>query len=160
MDSAFENQPALACRIMDATPIRNDAGTVEVSAATALACAVPPRGAAGPGVSLAARWDALHEAAQTLARLVGGPAGAPDPAARDGGPGFAEAILAAGGWRQALAEQGIGDLAAIMEAGLVALLEVHARGVDPAPAAEALWQEFLAARQALLALLPPTVSQA
>ena len=145
---------------MDATPIRNDAGTVEISAATALAHPVLPPRATGPGASLSARWDALHEAAQMLARLAGTHAVNPDPAGRNGARGFAEAILAAGGWRQALAEQGIGDLAAIMEAGLVALLGVHARGVDPAPADEALWQEFLAARQALLALLPPTASQA
>jgi hypothetical protein len=45
-----------------------------------------------------------------------------------------------------------------MEPGLAALLAVHARGVNPAAAALALWQEFHAARAALLALTPPPSS--
>jgi hypothetical protein len=60
-----------------------------------------------------------------------------------------------GGWRRSLAEQGIEDLAAVMEPGLAALLSVHARGADPAPAAATLWEEFHTARAALLALVPP-----
>ena len=60
-----------------------------------------------------------------------------------------------GGWRRSLADQGIEDLSAVMEPGLAALLAVHARGIDPATAALALWQEFCAARAALLALTPP-----
>ena len=42
-----------------------------------------------------------------------------------------------------------------MEPGLSALLAVHARGVNPAAPALTLWQEFVAARDALLALTPP-----
>ena len=53
-----------------------------------------------------------------------------------------------------LAEQGIADLAAIMEPGIAALLAVQARGVSPATAALALWQEFLSARNGLLTLVP------
>jgi hypothetical protein len=45
-----------------------------------------------------------------------------------------------------------------MEPGLAALLAVNARGADPRPAAEALWREFLAARAAVLALLPPAAA--
>jgi hypothetical protein len=60
-----------------------------------------------------------------------------------------------GGWRRDLSEQGIDDLAAIMEPGLAALLAVHARGINPGPAALALWREFHAARTALLGLMPP-----
>ena len=59
-------------------------------------------------------------------------------------------------WRQAQAENGIADLAAIMEPGIAALLAINARGADPRPAAEALWREFRAAREAILALLPPS----
>jgi superfamily II DNA or RNA helicase len=57
--------------------------------------------------------------------------------------------------RRNLAEQGIADLDAIMEPGIAALLSVQARGVSPASAALALWQEFRAARSGLLALIPP-----
>ena len=64
----------------------------------------------------------------------------------------------AGGWRRSMAEEGIEDLTAIMEPGMAALLAVHARGVSPAAAALALWQEFHAARAALLALTPPADS--
>ncbi len=53
-----------------------------------------------------------------------------------------------------MAEEGVEDVAAIMEPGLAALLAVHARGADAAPAALALWQEFLTARNALLTLQP------
>lgn len=60
-----------------------------------------------------------------------------------------------GGWRRDMSDQGIEDLAAIMEPGLAALLAVHARGIDSAPAALALWQEFHAARAGLMALAPP-----
>lgn len=67
-------------------------------------------------------------------------------------------MLVAGGWRRQSAEQGIDDLAAIMEPGLAALLAVNARGVNPAVAAMALWQEFHAARATLLALAPPPSS--
>ena len=63
----------------------------------------------------------------------------------------------AGGWRCDLAEQGIEDLTAIMEPGLSALLAVHARGASPTAAAHALWHEFVAARDALLTLVPPPV---
>ncbi len=154
-DSAFENQRALASPVMDATPIRQDAGTLELSAAAALAGSGAPASAASPPASLAARWDALHDAAAILAQLAGTGAVSLSLPQQDGAPDFAGAMVAAGGWRQMLAEQGVDDLAAILEAGLVALLQVHARGADPAPAAQALWQEFLAARQALLVLLPP-----
>ena len=42
-----------------------------------------------------------------------------------------------------------------MEPGLEALLTACARGADPRPAARALWNEFLRARDALVALAPP-----
>ncbi len=71
---------------------------------------------------------------------------------------FPAVMRDAGGWRRNLVEQGIEDLTAIMEPGLSALLAVHARGASPAAAAQALWQEFTAARDALLGLAPPATS--
>ena len=68
---------------------------------------------------------------------------------------FPAAMRDAGGWRRAMAEQGIADISAFMEPGLSALLAVHARGVNPTAPALTLWQEFVAARDAMMALTPP-----
>jgi hypothetical protein len=97
------------------------------------------------------KWAALHDAAGVVAMLAGVAAETMQPESRN----FPAMMRDAGGWRQALAEQGIGDLAAIMEPGIAALLAVQARGVSPATPALALWQEFQAARDGLLALVPP-----
>lgn len=97
------------------------------------------------------KWSALHDAAGVVAVLAGL---APEPMRPDI-RNFPALMRDTGGWRRDLSEQGIDDLSAIMEPGLAALLAVHARGINPAPAALALWQEFHAARAALLALTPP-----
>ncbi len=97
------------------------------------------------------KWSALHEAASVVATLAGLAPESMRPDVRN----FPAVMRDTGGWRKELSEQGIDDLSAIMEPGLAALLAVHARGVDPASAALALWQEFHAARGALLALTPP-----
>lgn len=97
------------------------------------------------------KWSALHDAAGVVATLAGI---APEPL-RPEVRNFPAVMRDAGGWRRELSEQGIDDLSAIMEPGLAALLAVHARGVDPASAALALWQEFHAARTGLLSLAPP-----
>lgn len=97
------------------------------------------------------RWAALHDAAGIVAQLAGM---SPEPMKPDL-RNFPAMMRDLGGWRQDIAEQGITDLAAIMEPGLAALIAVQARGVNPATAALALWQEFQAARNALLALVPP-----
>lgn len=104
--------------------------------------------------ALGMKWSALHDAAGVVATLAGI---LPDPmtaALRN----FPAVMRDAGGWRRAMAEQGIEDMSAFMEPGLSALLAVHARGVSPAPPALTLWQEFVAARDALLALEPPAGS--
>jgi hypothetical protein len=101
--------------------------------------------------ALGMKWSALHDAAAVVATLAGI---APEPMTavlRN----FPAVMRDAGGWRRAMAEQGIEDMSAFMEPGLSALLAVHARGVSPAPPAQALWQEFLAARDALVLLTPP-----
>lgn len=94
-------------------------------------------------------WAALHEAADTIVRLAGREP-APMPAdVRN----FPAAIREAGGWRLNLAEQGVADLAALMAPGLAALLQVSARRAEARAAADALWQEFVLARDGLVQLL-------
>ena len=97
------------------------------------------------------KWSALHDAAGIVAVLAGLAPEPLKPQVRN----FPVPIRDAGGWRTALAEQGIDDLAAIMEPGIAALLAVHARGASCPAAALALWQEFVRARTALLALASP-----
>lgn len=97
------------------------------------------------------KWSALHDAVAVVGSLTGMAPEAMRPEIRN----FPAMMRDVGGWRRQLAEQGIDDLSAVMEPGLAALLAIHARGVNPAPAALALWQEFHAARTALLALTPP-----
>lgn len=104
--------------------------------------------------AMSMKWSALHDAASVVAMLAGVAA---EPMRADV-RNFPALMRDVGGWRRNMAEQGIEDLAAIMEPGMAALLAVHARGVSPASAALALWQEFHAARAALLALTPPADS--
>jgi hypothetical protein len=112
-----------------------------------------PGGGAGPSGASAAsalniRWLSLHDAAAPVARLAGlvpPPLTAPERQ-------FPSTMRELGGWRRALAEQAIDDLAAVLQSGIAALLAVHGKGANPQPAAPALWAEFIAARTALLAL--------
>jgi hypothetical protein len=101
--------------------------------------------------AMSMKWSALHDAVTVVGSLTGMAAETMRPEIRN----FPALMRDVGGWRRDLAEQGIEDLSAVMEPGLAALLAIHARGVNPAPAALALWQEFHAARAALLALAPP-----
>ena len=97
-----------------------------------------------------ARWAAIEEAARVVAALAGVE---PDfrASAEDDLPAR---IRQADPWHRERAEAGVADVAAIMEPGIAALLAVNARGAHPQPAAMALWREFVAARAAVLALLP------
>lgn len=106
--------------------------------------------------AMSMKWSALHDAASVVAMLAGIAA---EPMRADV-RNFPAVMRDAGGWRRNMAEQGIEDLSAIMEPGMAALLAVHARGINPASAALALWQEFHAARAALLALTPPPETMA
>ena len=101
--------------------------------------------------AMSMKWSALHDAVGVAGMLAGLAAEPTRPEIRN----FPAVMRDAGGWRRALAEQGIDDLLAVMEPGLAALLAVHARGINPAVPALALWQEFYTARAALLALSPP-----
>lgn len=116
--------------------------------------ALPGSGRAGFGQAAASamsmKWSALHDAAGVVATLAGMPSEPMRPDQRN----FPALARDAGGWRREMAEQGIDDLSVIMEAGIAALLAVHARGVDSRAAALSLWHEFISARSALLALIP------
>ncbi|MFO1255023.1 MAG: hypothetical protein U1E37_05070 [Sphingomonadaceae bacterium] len=101
--------------------------------------------------AMSLKWSALHDAAGVAAMLAGITVESSGPEVRD----FPAAVRKAAGWRRDRAEQGIEDLTAILEPALAALMAVNARGANPAVPALALWQEFRAARDALLALVPP-----
>ena len=104
----------------------------------------------GSASALSMKWSALHDAATAVAAIAGTEPLPLTPEVRN----FPAVIRDAGGWRRELAEQGVEDLTAVMEPGLTALLAAMARGVVPSAAAAALWQEVLAARDAMLALVP------
>lgn len=128
---------------MDATPINLDS-------ATPLGSPLFRSPGAFPEVT-AHKWIALHDAAAVVGALAGQAPEAPDAALA----GFTAAIGEAPHWRRELAVQGIEDLAAIMEPGLAALIAVQSARGDAAAPARALWLEFTAARDALLALAHP-----
>ncbi len=99
------------------------------------------------------KWAALNDTAAVVATLAGIASEAMRPEVRN----FPAIMRDVGGWRRDVAEQGVDDLCAIIEPGIVALMAAHARGINPAAAALALWQEFHIARNALLALAPAGV---
>lgn len=115
------------------------------------AAPVVERPLAEPSASLALRWETIHAAANAAAAFAGIVTQPLSPEVHN----FPQALRDVGGWRRNLALQGVEDLAAILDPGLAALLAVHDSGTDAAPAALALWQEFVVARDALLALAPP-----
>ncbi len=100
--------------------------------------------------ALSLRWSALHDAANAVAALAGLASEKPELAVRT----FPGRLRDAGGRRFQLVDHGVADIAAFMQPGLAALLAVSARGQDATAPALALWQEFHAARAAVMALLP------
>ena len=96
------------------------------------------------------RWAALTDAGNVVALLAGIEPARTTPEARN----FPALMRDGDPWRREQADIGIADLAAVMEPGIASLLAVNARGADPRPAAMALWREFVAARAAILSLLP------
>lgn len=110
------------------------------------------RGASGLSANtMAAKWTAIHEAAAAVGELAGVAPEYRTPEVRN----FPAIMRDTGGWRQRLAEQGVDDLVAVLEPGLAALLALHGSGATAGAPAQALWNEFHAARAALLALIPP-----
>jgi len=122
--------------------------------AVSTSAALPGAGRAEFGQASASamsmQWSAIHDATGVIAMLAGLSVEPMRPEMRN----FPAIMRDAGGWRREQAEQGIADLLAVIEPGIAALLAVNARGVNPAAAALALWQEFQAARAALLSLTP------
>lgn len=100
---------------------------------------------------MAMKWTAVHEAAAAIGELAGIAPEFRTPEVRN----FPAIMRDTGGWRYRLAEQGVDDLAAILQPGLAALLALHGSGTPAGAAALALWQEFHTARAGLLALIPP-----
>ena len=98
------------------------------------------------------KWAALQDAAKVIAALSGLEPEHATPQVRN----FPALMREAEPWRRELADRGIEDMTAVLEPGIAALLGVNARGASPRPAALALWHEFVEARAALLALLPPS----
>lgn len=107
------------------------------------------QGAAGAS---SRKWAALQDAAGVVASLAGLDQERPTAQVRN----FPAMMRDAAKWRRELADQQIDDMTAMMRPGIAALLGVNARGADPRPAALALWREYLAARDGVLALLPPS----
>lgn len=128
---------------MDATPISFDT-------ATPLGGTLPAGGLEFAD-AVAEKWSALHEAAYVVATL----AGIVPPAVTSTVGDFPATVGRAAHWRRELAEQGVEDLTAIMAPGLAALISVHTGGADATAPARALWQEFVAARDALVAIVCP-----
>ena len=114
----------------------------------------PTRGGFAPAAASATsmRWAALADAANVVATLAGLLPERTTAEVRN----FPALVRDAETWRREQAENGIADLAAVMEPGIAALLALQARGTDSRPAAMALWHEFLAARSAIMSLLPAT----
>ncbi len=108
-------------------------------------------GSRHPASRMAIKWVAVHEAAAAIAELAGIATEYRTPNIRN----FPAIMRDTGGWRLRLAEQGVDDLAAILEPGLAALLALRGCGVPAEAAAQALWQEFHTARAGLLALIVP-----
>lgn len=102
-----------------------------------------------PKQALAERWRQLHSSAQELAALaqLGVDGDAMD------GESFAARLEQTRGWQRDLAERSLSDINAVMQPGLTALRVVISRGQDASAPALALWREFHAAREALLAVL-------
>jgi hypothetical protein len=97
---------------------------------------------------LAEALVALHGKAATLALLA---RLAPEPVEIGGELGAV--IARAQPWQRVLVAQTIGDCAAMLDTGLVALGTLQRRGQDSAAPALVLWREFHAARAAMIAVL-------
>lgn len=98
------------------------------------------------------RWVALQDAGWVVAALAGIAPEKPGPEIRD----LPVMLRNASERVRERVGFGIDDLAAVMEAGLSALLAAKASGADASAPALALWREFTKGRAALFALVPPS----
>ncbi len=104
--------------------------------------------ASANGLSL--KWSALQDSGNVVAMLAGRTAEKQRTDLRN----FPAMIRNIGGWRYEQASRLLDDLGIVMEAGMAALIASNARGAPAPMAAQALWEEFAAAREDILALLP------
>jgi len=93
----------------------------------------PSRSAAGAN-STSLRWAALLEAGKVVCAMAGMAAEQPSRQVR----AFPVLVRDCPRWKRELADNGVADLAAVMEPGIAALLAINARGADPRPAARAV----------------------
>lgn len=93
-------------------------------------------------------WRRMHDQAAELAALAGL---AQEPHS-DALATFPERLFECGADKRALAWQGVDDIDAMLQPGLVALRTIAARGQSAGVPAMALWREFYRAREAVLAL--------
>jgi hypothetical protein len=123
---------------MDATPI-------DFGAARPLARPELPMGINAPFPSStaahAATWAAIHEAAATVGAIAGLDQ---ERIAAEIARGL-DSDLATGGEL----DSSVQDLAEILRRGISALLTAHVSGGAPHAAAQALWREFLIARESV-----------
>ena len=98
---------------------------------------------------IARRWATVHRDAAYLANIAD-LAAKEDHAQQDT---LLSALVDAGDWQRRLALDAINDIEAMMQPGLTALRTISARGQDATAPALALWREFHAAREAVLAML-------
>ena len=122
----------------------------DLSQATMLPPAEPGPRTVPDVKEIAARWEAVHEAAAAVGKLAqlgresltSEVASLPLRAAEKGGRHYE------------MVARGVDDLAAVMQPGLRALLSLTAGGQDTTAAALTLWREFHIARAAILKLVP------
>lgn len=124
---------------MDATPF--DFGHAHPLCGYGTAMRIDPPRHEGPD-RLAGNWSAIHDAAAAVAAIAGVDSRLIATELERGlaGSAFAAAHGAA-----------IQDLAEIMKLGIAALLVAHTSGGAPTAAARALWTDFLATRERLMA---------
>jgi hypothetical protein len=95
-----------------------------------------------PAMALASTWSAIHEAAATVGMMA------------DIEPCHLNTLIDRGlrtrfGRHGEASRHDVQDLADVMQRGIAALLAAHTSGGAPRAAAQALWAEFLAGRDAI-----------
>lgn len=132
---------------MDSAPFRTDTAKPALSR-------LPGSGQAGFGQgsasALSMKWSALHDAAATVATIAQlPPVGMTKPVRH-----FPAIIRDIGGRARERAERQIEELNAVLEPGVAALLSAYARGANPRAAAQALCEEFIESRDAIMQIVP------
>jgi hypothetical protein len=93
-------------------------------------------------------WSSLHHAGTVLAALA-----EVEETATELEPYALPRSLTEGpAWRRELFERFALDARTALQPGIIGLAALVARGADPRAAAQALWAQFLASREALVAL--------